>query len=740
MKLDRITLRGFLSHRDTDWAPNGARLATLVGANGSGKSSLLDAVAYALFDDARARTDDLVTLGATDMSVVVEFAFAGERYRVTRGRTMKAGGKSFLELAIAAADGWRPLTADSIRETQERIADLLRMDAATFRTAAYLGQGRANAFAEATAAERKRILGQVLGLDRYARGEALAREKVRELEGRMAAERGQVDRLDVELARRPDLEAALAEQRAAAELLARRIRETDDERNARQARLTALAAELAAGEAAAAELARIDAQLASLRERYRRTTERVEVSRRTTAEAELVIAGASAIEAAAARLPELRAELERAEAAERDAHSIEREITTLRERISAAAAEHERLAAGWQARYEAARTQTDELAAAVAALAPVTCPNCGTSIVIDQAGLKERLAAARKRFLELEGSRPARPLSIDRDAATLLLAEQRRAGLVTDPDRLRELRHATLEAERLVARAEGVAAARATIEREAAARAAAAAELAEISAAGEWAATERMSAAERVAAAEPLRAERDAVRSVLSQLERSLAAVENERRGIERQIAATEAELERLDRVRSERDELAERIRAAEVELGRLRRLVVAFGVTGIPARIIEGVLPELGVYANELLGQLRPGMTLDIRAQRAKRDGKGVVEALDLVVRDDVGERPLALFSGGERMSVSLAIAVGLSRLVARRAGTAIRTLVIDEPDGLDAEARRAFGQALRILAHHGELERVVLVSHHEDLADVGDAIYRVTKGATGSLVEQVA
>jgi hypothetical protein len=62
-----------------------------------------------------------------------------------------------------------------------------------------------------------------------------------------------------------------------------------------------------------------------------------------------------------------------------------------------------------------------------------------------------------------------------------------------------------------------------------------------------------------------------------------------------------------------------------------LRRLVTAFGPTGIPARIIEGVLPELGAYANELLAELRPGMTLELRAQRAKKDGKGVVEALDL-------------------------------------------------------------------------------------------------------------
>ena len=219
-----------------------------------------------------------------------------------------------------------------------------------------------------------------------------------------------------------------------------------------------------------------------------------------------------------------------------------------------------------------------------------------------------------------------------------------------------------------------------------------------------------------------------------------IRTLEAERREAERGLAQAEASVARMEQLDAERDGLAAMTEAAAAEVGILRQLITAFGVTGIPARIIESVIPELEGYANELLAELRPGMDLAIRAQRAKKDGKGLIEALDLVVRDAAGERPLAMFSGGERMSVSLAIAVALSRLVARRAGAAIRTLVVDEPDGLDADARRAFGQALRVLAHQGELERVVLVSHHEDLAEFGDATYRVTKDGRGSVVEQVA
>lgn len=285
-----------------------------------------------------------------------------------------------------------------------------------------------------------------------------------------------------------------------------------------------------------------------------------------------------------------------------------------------------------------------------------------------------------------------------------------------------------------------MAAAQATLERAIADRDQAEAEKAELANKGAAIAARIEGLQSEVARAEPFRAERSTAGGEREGLIVTLDQLDSGRRQLERAIAQTDARIEQLRAAAAERDRLAELLAGAAVELGQLRRLVQAFGVTGIPARVIEGVLPELASYANELLGELRPGMTLELRAQRAKKDGKGLVEALDLVVRDAAGERPLALFSGGEKTSVSLALAVALSRLVARRAGARISLLVVDEPDGLDTEARRAFGMALRVIAHHGELERVVLVSHHPDLAEYADEVYEVTKGPAGSAVELIS
>ena len=209
-------------------------------------------------------------------------------------------------------------------------------------------------------------------------------------------------------------------------------------------------------------------------------------------------------------------------------------------------------------------------------------------------------------------------------------------------------------------------------------------------------------------------------------------ALEQRRAGATGSRARASADLARLAASTSERDAADGAIAHREQELGHLRRLVEAFGVRGIPARIIEGVLPELSAYSNELLTELRPGMSLAIRAQRARKSGEGQIEALDLVIRDAAGERPLALFSGGERTSIALA--------VARRAGSAIRTLILDEPDGLDAESRRALGHALRVLSHHGALERIVVVTHTPDLAEWADSTYQVSRDDAGSRVELAA
>ena len=147
----KLSLHNFLCYTDPDPLDfNGLHLACLSGNNGHGKSALLDAMTWALWGKARTSSaDDLVHLGETDMWVDFEFGLGPNRYRVVRSRSRKGRGRSDLQLQVhtpASEDGWSPITEPTLRDTEARIVQLLRMDYDTFVNSAYLVQGKADEF------------------------------------------------------------------------------------------------------------------------------------------------------------------------------------------------------------------------------------------------------------------------------------------------------------------------------------------------------------------------------------------------------------------------------------------------------------------------------------------------------------------------------------------------------------------------------------------------------------------
>src|ERR671936_2835284 len=84
----RLELKGFTAFREAaeiDFTP--FDVFAISGPTGSGKSSLLDAITYALYGRVERvgdRVGQLVTQGQPRMSVTLEFAAGTDRYRVTR--------------------------------------------------------------------------------------------------------------------------------------------------------------------------------------------------------------------------------------------------------------------------------------------------------------------------------------------------------------------------------------------------------------------------------------------------------------------------------------------------------------------------------------------------------------------------------------------------------------------------------------------------------------------------------
>ena len=142
MQPTKITLQNFLSYGDTEVDLTGLSLAALLGANGAGKSSLVDGITWPLYGEGRYKDiDRYVRQGQENAVAEIQFLLAGETYRVIRTRSNKGRGKSTLELAKQNGAEWIPMSGTGIRETQDKIRDLLRMDYETFVSSCVLLQG-----------------------------------------------------------------------------------------------------------------------------------------------------------------------------------------------------------------------------------------------------------------------------------------------------------------------------------------------------------------------------------------------------------------------------------------------------------------------------------------------------------------------------------------------------------------------------------------------------------------------
>ena len=245
-----LRLQGFLSYRDESVLDFSAiHTACISGSNGAGKSSLLDAMTWALFGNARATRDDEVINLQSDLArVSFTFEHEGNTYRVMRAKPR--GKTSQVEFQIQQRDGsWKPLTERSIRETNRRIVDTLRLDYETFTNAAFFLQGQAASFSQKTPAERKRILANILGLEQWeiyrqrtiAARKAVEQEsnilhyRLEEIEAELQEEdarRQQLAELEAELQRhtahRKTQEKALEQMRLLAFKLAQEEKRVDD--------------------------------------------------------------------------------------------------------------------------------------------------------------------------------------------------------------------------------------------------------------------------------------------------------------------------------------------------------------------------------------------------------------------------------------------------------------------------------------------------------------------------------
>src|SRR5438445_811382 len=212
MQLLRLRLVNFRQHADTE-LEFGPGITGIIGPNGSGKTSILEAIAWALYgvQAVRGDKDSIRRLGAkgrAGVEVDLEFRLGAHEYRVKRG----------LSTAVLHQDG--QVIANSLKAVTDKLERTLGMTHDEFFNTYFTGQKELAVMAALGKTERAAFLSRVLGYERLRE----AQERVREVRNGVAALEG----LQRETATRRTEEAQLAELARNIRMLERRLTELGD--------------------------------------------------------------------------------------------------------------------------------------------------------------------------------------------------------------------------------------------------------------------------------------------------------------------------------------------------------------------------------------------------------------------------------------------------------------------------------------------------------------------------------
>ncbi|TAK30433.1 MAG: SMC family ATPase [Chloroflexota bacterium] len=227
----------------------------------------------------------------------------------------------------------------------------------------------------------------------------------------------------------------------------------------------------------------------------------------------------------------------------------------------------------------------------------------------------------------------------------------------------------------------------------------------------------------------------DAVASDLNDARTALEALVDKQSHLRQMLGAARQKLEYCAYLERSKSELQSSLARAAEERAIYEELAMAFGKKGVQAMIIESALPELEHEANTLLERMTDGrMTVSVETQRDSRKGE-TIETLDIKISDEFGTRSYETFSGGEAFRVNFALRVALSKLLARRAGTRLQTLILDEGFGTqDALGREKLVEAITSI--QDEFEKILVITHIQELKDLFNTRLEITKTDEGSMV----
>lgn len=164
MIFKKLFLKNFKSYQNAEITFNKG-ITIIVGENGAGKSTILEGISFALFKQHGAKKiGELVRNNSSEPMVVeLEFIVNGKDYKIVRERSGEKLVSKLFKKSIDIGE-FMPLAVGD-KEVSSQLSKILAIDSDLFLNAIYVRQGEIAELVNKSPAEKKLLIGKLLGLD-----------------------------------------------------------------------------------------------------------------------------------------------------------------------------------------------------------------------------------------------------------------------------------------------------------------------------------------------------------------------------------------------------------------------------------------------------------------------------------------------------------------------------------------------------------------------------------------------
>ncbi len=179
-------------------------LYLITGDTGAGKTTIFDAMVYALYGEASGTGREGAMLHSdyvdksVDTEVTLEFMHQGKKYKVERTihYSKKQDGSGYGDVPTQKATLYEldtNVVSEKSTKVTSRITEILGLDATQFKQIIVLAQGEFQKFLTASSEERNEILGKLFDNSPYVRFQNRLKEAYKELENKVSNETNEIE-------------------------------------------------------------------------------------------------------------------------------------------------------------------------------------------------------------------------------------------------------------------------------------------------------------------------------------------------------------------------------------------------------------------------------------------------------------------------------------------------------------------------------------------------------------------